>query len=320
VLLSIPVFYFVNKVILAWYYGRGGLLYADNESLINPLLILAEIILLAFILCQSKRRFQYGLRTLLIVVTLFAVACSWFAVKLQQAKTQREAVEAILKWNTNTAMSFGKLPASVLIRYGLQVETSYNRTEPPIQRWLRHCLGDDFLYDVLSVNIYNADLTKTDLIPLTQLKAIETLFATQCKINDDSLKLLKDFPRLQMLYLPGTNATDAGLKHLAGLNKLQHLSLSNTRITDAGLVHLAGMTQLIFLDVSNTSITDTGLKTLSRLPQLNYLDISGTKITDEGLKHLKKMPKLNKLRVWNTNVTDDGLKDLQKALPHLNIQ
>ena len=45
---------------------------------------------------KSKRRWhQYSLRTLLILVTLFAVACSWFAVKMQQARRQREAVEYI---------------------------------------------------------------------------------------------------------------------------------------------------------------------------------------------------------------------------------
>ena len=47
---------------------------------------------------KPKRRwYQYSLRTLLIFVTLFAVACSWFTVKLNQARKQREAVEALTK-------------------------------------------------------------------------------------------------------------------------------------------------------------------------------------------------------------------------------
>lgn len=71
--------------------------YADFEPQINLWLTLFEIALLVFILWQSKRRFQFGLRTLLSFVTLFAIVCSWFAVKLQQAKRQREAVEALLQ-------------------------------------------------------------------------------------------------------------------------------------------------------------------------------------------------------------------------------
>jgi hypothetical protein len=50
------------------------------------------------ILPKTKLRwYQYSLRTLLIIVTLFAFACSWFAVKMQQAKKQYEAVETLLK-------------------------------------------------------------------------------------------------------------------------------------------------------------------------------------------------------------------------------
>ena len=47
---------------------------------------------------KLKRRWhQYSLRTLLIFVAVAAVFCSWFAVRMQRAKRQREAVEAISK-------------------------------------------------------------------------------------------------------------------------------------------------------------------------------------------------------------------------------
>jgi hypothetical protein len=38
------------------------------------------------------RWFQYRLRTLLVVVTLFAIPCSWLAVKRQQAKRRLESL------------------------------------------------------------------------------------------------------------------------------------------------------------------------------------------------------------------------------------
>ncbi len=46
---------------------------------------------------RNPRWFQYSLRTLLIVVTLFAIPCSWLAVKRQQAKREREAAAEIVK-------------------------------------------------------------------------------------------------------------------------------------------------------------------------------------------------------------------------------
>ena len=45
---------------------------------------------------KPKRRwYQYSLRTLLLFMVLCAIACSWFAVKMQRVKRQQEAVEAI---------------------------------------------------------------------------------------------------------------------------------------------------------------------------------------------------------------------------------
>jgi hypothetical protein len=43
------------------------------------------------------RWYQFSLRTLLIFVTLFACVCSWFAVKMKEARRQKEAVVALEK-------------------------------------------------------------------------------------------------------------------------------------------------------------------------------------------------------------------------------
>jgi hypothetical protein len=43
------------------------------------------------------RWFQYSLRTLLVFVTLCAIACSWLAVKIKQARQQREVVAEVEK-------------------------------------------------------------------------------------------------------------------------------------------------------------------------------------------------------------------------------
>ncbi len=59
----------------------------------------------------SRRRFQYSLRTLLVFVTLFAILCSWFAVKMQQANRQWAAAEEIIRlggtaWGEDDFFSF----------------------------------------------------------------------------------------------------------------------------------------------------------------------------------------------------------------------
>ena len=56
-------------------------------------------------------RFQYGLRSLLLLVVIVAVPCSWLATEMQQARKQKEAVEAILKlggWVRVTTLLLGQ--------------------------------------------------------------------------------------------------------------------------------------------------------------------------------------------------------------------
>jgi len=44
----------------------------------------------------QRRRYQFSLRTLPVFVLLVAIGMSWFAVKMNEARKQREAVEAIV--------------------------------------------------------------------------------------------------------------------------------------------------------------------------------------------------------------------------------
>ena len=75
---------------------------------------------------KPKRRwFQYSLQTLLVFVTLCAIPCSWYAVKMNRVKRQREAVEAIEK-------------------LGGRVEWS----KPSGPAWLRKLLPDEFFQSV----------------------------------------------------------------------------------------------------------------------------------------------------------------------------
>ncbi|NQU23447.1 MAG: hypothetical protein HQ567_19370, partial [Candidatus Nealsonbacteria bacterium] len=45
----------------------------------------------------SRLRFQFSVRSLLLFVAVVAVVCSWFSVRVRQARRQREVVAAIEK-------------------------------------------------------------------------------------------------------------------------------------------------------------------------------------------------------------------------------
>jgi hypothetical protein len=234
----------------------------------------------------KRRWYQFSLRTLLVLMFLAAIGMSWFAVKLHQARWQREAVEAIGK-------------AGGRVTYGFQITEDglpVRAPQLPGPAWLRKLLGDDLFVDVVEVQAYGFR-----------------------GFGDAELEHVEGLKKLRCIYLSETQVTDAGLEHLRDLTRLAVLYLEETQITDAGLERLIGLTNLKELYLDNTQITNAGMKHIEGLTNLEILFLSGTHVTDAGLEHLKGLTKLQDLYILGTQVTDAGIKKLQEALPNCRI-
>jgi len=155
---------------------------------------------------RPKRHwFQYSLRTLLLLMLLASIGMSWLAVKMQQARRQREAVEAIQKLGGQ-------------VWYDYEVQQSGNPLPgagPPGPAWLRNLLGEDILARVVYVSFFRSS-----------------------SVTDAGLERLKGLTQLQELYLGVTQVSDAGLEHLKGLTQLQQLYFFDTKVTDEGVKKL----------------------------------------------------------------------------------
>ena len=102
----------------------------------------------------------------------------WLAERLQRAKGQREAIE-----------KFAKSGGSV--SYDSEVDANGNplsNAQPPTPEWLRGLLGNDFLDNVVYVNLFGC-----------------------AKVTDAGLADLAGLTQLQGLRLDNTPITDAGL-------------------------------------------------------------------------------------------------------------
>ncbi len=257
-------------------------------------------------------RFQYSIRSLLVLVVVIAIPCSWLAVEMKKTRQQREAVEAIVKAG-GQALFDCELEPFMLNRpvtHGVE-------TRGPA--WLGRVLGEHFFSAVRIVYLADTQVTDERLRQLQGLTYLEELQLRGPQVTNAGLKHLGGLIRLQWLDLSKTRVTDAGLEHLKGLYQLQSLDLSHTQITDAGLEHLKGLTQLQELELDSDEVTEAGLKHLRRLAQLTRLNLGGTQVTDAGLEHLKGLTQLESLDLGDTEVTDGGVKKLERALPNCNI-
>jgi hypothetical protein len=186
---------------------------------------------------RKLRWYQFSLRTLLIFVTLFGIACSWFAVKIRQAKRQDNAVLELRK------MGF-------LVRY------DYQNTNPFISdseaeaesvssspSWLRKKFGKPFFDNVIMIDGH----TNTD----------------------KDLNIFKEFNQLKFLSLENSIITKDRLEYISGLTHLEYLYLSHSTITDDSLYYLKRLHNLKTLNVVGTDVSESGIEDLQKeLPNI----------------------------------------------------
>ncbi len=190
----------------------------------------------------KNRWIQFGLRTLLVLTTLFCIffsLWSWFALKMRSAKRQEKAIHALQLRGMGVMFDY-----EFNIRNGGYHQIPNAKLPEPV--WLRALLGDDYF------RLLGDDFFRTAIF--MEFHGTE--------VTDTDLKHLEDLPEIRNLGLSKTPITDAGLDHLKGLTQLHWLRLRNTQITDAGLEHLRNLTQLQHVDLRGTQVTENGVQKL----------------------------------------------------------
>ncbi len=229
-----------------------------------------------------RRRFQFGIRSLAVFVTVCAMVCSWFAVRMQQAKRQQEIFAELREFQGRIA-------------YDFQLDSATK--QPPAPAWLRERLGDDFFADLENICL-----------------------GGDREFTDAKLASIGELSKLEFLRFDAKRTSDTGLGHLRGLIRLEHLSIVNSEITDAGLEHLENLTSLKRLYLNHAQVTDAGLEHLEGLSDLEILRLDSPHVTDTGLEHLKGLAKLKTLHLEGTQITKKGVEGLREALPDCEIE
>jgi len=167
---------------------------------------------------HMKRFTRISLRTLLVLITLFAV---WLAVQVNRAHRQREVVA----WVTADGGEVG---------YDWEYEEGKwnENAEHPAPIWLRGLVGGEYFQTVTIVILYGTQ--DTDLTPLSNLTNLEVLAILGTEVTDlTPLAKLTDLEHLALF-----DAPVADLIQLTNVTNLKFLHLRNTTITDAQVKQL----------------------------------------------------------------------------------
>jgi hypothetical protein len=260
----------------------------------------------------KPRWFQFSLRTLLVVFTVFCGPGGWIAYERQNAKQGAQSKK--------TLESLGG-------------KFEFDARRPVRPRWLRAILGDNRYADAVAFTLspeHSRDqmlLVRTgrrylgrnpvqpsgeSIAGLAHFPRLKTVDLDWTMMDDRALADLAAAAELVDLSLTGTKISDSGLRHLRHLEKLEKLRLGQTMISDAGLEHLSKLVKLRELDLSQTAVTDLGLASLKGLPELEVLNLSGTLIQGPGLAHVERLTRLHTLNLQTTGVGSAELKRLAR--------
>jgi hypothetical protein len=168
------------------------------------------------------RWYQFSLRGLLAFMVLTSIGLSWFAVKMQHARRQREAVAAIDKMGGMTWYDYQDDAH----------DAAATSVTPPTPRWLRKLFGIDLFSDVISV--YAAGMKDADIGVLDGFPGIRRLLVSSRHFSDAGLRSLKKLSKLTTLDIDAP-ITDAGLQHLRDLPRLKVVNLYHTKTTKRGV-------------------------------------------------------------------------------------
>jgi hypothetical protein len=283
-----------------WHKGYAVLATLAVVGMTISLMLLWWVLALIFHL-----RFQFSLRSLLVLVVVIAVPCSWLSWEMRRAKAQGDAVDAIK--TTGIRVFYDDFPRSPSrVGSGFVLVATFGPTSVPV--WLRDLFGDCFFADARAAGLSNSAQMKH----LRRFPQLEILLIHDVPVTDVDLQHLDGLTQLKSLTLDSPNVTDAGMGHLKGLTNLEVLNLWETHETDAGLQCLEGLTKLEVLGLRvNHGITDSGLAHLEQLTRLKELDLNNTLVTDAGLAHLKGLTNLEALDLFAAPITDAGLEHLK---------
>lgn len=266
---------------------------------------------------------RFGLRTMLVLVTLVAVLLGTFGTELMRARRQARALEE-LDQSGEQGISVDAAYALGLLGDGALAQQMCYWVHPHFGcRVDRLALAPDAdRYNPFSSTVPSHRIQgEIDLAPLAKFRDLEELQLYKVDLGEDSLQTIANLKKLRRLSLFDCRLPDHGVNEIAKLPNLQSLQLRHCGITDETLSGLQQMAELRQLDLSENPLTDAAAEQIATLQELTSLGLAGVKITGDALAKLATLEKLQSIDLQRTEVDLKGLEELTElaSLRHLSL-
>ena len=305
-----------------------------------------------------KRRFQFGLRSILVVMTLFCLLIGAVAQPLLKARKHRQLLAQLEDLGARISSQ-----GSVMREYSVGQQL----LSPFGSKYDR-----DYLY---RIDFSGASIVDDDLALLEQLPYLYRLNLSGTKVTDTGIDSVAACSTLYELDLSNTQVTDAGALKLRSLQSLAWLKTTGTAVTYDALTELdtqlpwtnsaeqraiveiaayGGQAHGIRRSLENTKssgpvypgvfvfqggeelgggdvilgmnrklkLGSAEISHLAHLDSLKHLNIFDVTIEPNSFANVPAIANLIEIEIWHTDITDAELKDLtrQTQLKRLTIE
>jgi hypothetical protein len=145
-----------------------------------------------------RLRFQFSIRTMLVLTFAVTLPFSWLAVEMKNAMEQKDAVAAIEKGGGGYEYDW---------RFDAASGDYAADPQPPVPDWLWQPLGIDFFSEVVRASYISSldrQLVNPELSPLEGLTHLKCLWLNSSQVTDAELEHLKNLSQLKGLSLSGS--------------------------------------------------------------------------------------------------------------------
>lgn len=258
---------------------------------------------------RLRRRWTFGLRLLLLVFSVAALALGWQARLTQR---QRRAVAALVA-------------KGAVVRY----DHSYRWPMTVVAagrspHWTARWLGVDWVAAVTLVDLQGGQFGDADVALLGDLPRLEWVRLYETRVTSAGMEVLPRLSRLRSLVIERGPVDDRGWTVLGKLRGLESLCLVALGLTDRGAEGLSGLARLKTLVINDCAgVGDGACHAIGKLggPQsaMQELSLEHSQATDAGLGSLHGLRRLQRVSLYGVStITRDGANRLRQALPGLN--
>ena len=267
------------------------------------------------------RRKRFTLRSLLLIVIVFALLANHARVTIRQQR----AVATVRH-----------LGGSVHYDYEVDEQCGIDPSRRScLPEQVVHLFGLDWAHSVAAVNlayrteggrgIRNKDVTEDTVECIRGLPDLRVLVATQEQVTDNSMESIGRQKRLERLHLSNVRrVTDAGVAHLCGLSRLRSLHLTNAAISDRSVEFVCSLQQLKTLSLRGIPLSEGAFENLAQLQQLEALEIgmANCDLSPHALTELSRLSALRHLQIVSVRLSDDSVRSFAvlKQLKRLTLQ